>query len=377
MDDDTAHFEKLNTSAPGDRSFYRRIGALLLLAVLGYLVWRIVQPLWHPLAWALLLGTLLAPAHRRLRARLPGGASFAASVSLLLTVLLFVLPLALIVEQLAVQAGNVHGRLSERAADLGKVLADPLGNLPWLDGRLAGLAAIAPVSIDQLHGWLTAGLQALSRRLAGFSGILLQGAFGAVANFVLMLFVLFFALRDGPDLARKLVPLLPIEEERRSRLWRHLVEVVRAVFLGIGMAALLHGVLLGIGAWLAGMQAPLLIGVLASLLALIPIVGSALVWLPCVLFLAWQGHTGAAIFLAGWSVLLVGTIDHVARPLLISGRAAIPTLPVFVGVIGGLHAFGLLGLFVGPIVLSVLVALFRYERERLESSIHARDGTSA
>ena len=366
-----------SSSEPGaieERRFYRRLGAILLLAGLAYLVWRIAEPVWHPLAWALLLGTLLAPMHRRLRARLPGGASFAAAVSLLLTVLLFVLPVALIAEQLGVQASHLHGRLSASMADLGKTLADPLDNLPGIDGRLAKLSEFAHVPVDQLHGWLAAGLQGLSRRLAGFGGMLLHGAFGAAVNFVLMLFVLFFVLRDGPDLAARLVRLLPVEQERRSRLWRHLADVVRAVFLGIGVAALLHGVLIGLGAWLAGLPAALLIGALAALLALIPIVGSALIWLPCVLVLAVQGHTGAALFMAGWSVLLVGTIDHVARPLLISGRASIPALGVFVGVIGGLHAFGLIGLFVGPIVLSVLVALFRYEDEQLAARLQSRDG---
>jgi predicted PurR-regulated permease PerM len=374
MDDDTAQFERLDAGALTDRRFYWRLGAVLLLAGLGYLVWRIVEPVWHPLTWALLLGTLLAPAHRRLGARLPGGATFAACVTLFLTVLLFVLPVALIAEQLTVQASHLHGRLSSQVASSGQILVDPLGSLPWLDGRLAGLAASANVSIEQLHSWLTTGVHALSRRLAGFGGMLVHGAFGAVANFVLMLFVLFFVLRDGPGLAGKLVPLLPVEEERRSRLWRHLVDVVRAVFLGIGVAALLHGVLIGIGAWLAGMPAALLIGVMAALLALIPVVGSALVWVPCVLYLVSQGHTGAAMFLAGWSMLLVGTIDHVVRPILISGRASTPTLPVFLGVIGGLHAFGLLGLFVGPVVLSVLVALFRYEHEQLEARMHSNQG---
>jgi predicted PurR-regulated permease PerM len=373
-DNDAASFGRLDEQPSAERRFYRRVGALLLLSGLAYLVWRIVEPVWHPLAWSLLLSTLLAPAHRRLRARLPGGASFAAAVSLLLTVLLFVLPIALIAEQLALQANLLHGRLSYSLAELGKALADPLHNLPWLNGRLAELSASAHISFDQIHGWLSAGLQSLSKRLAGFGGTLVQGAFGAAVNFVLMLFMLFFMLRDGPDLAARLVPLLPVERERRSRLWRHLAGVVRAVFLGIGVAALLHGVLIGLGAWLAGLPAALLIGVLAALLALIPIVGSALIWLPCVLVLAAQGHTAAALFMAVWSVLLVGTIDHVIRPMLISGRASIPALPVFLGVIGGLHAFGLLGLFLGPIVLSVLVALFRYEHEQLAARLELREG---
>jgi predicted PurR-regulated permease PerM len=365
MDSDTARFERPGAGAPSDGQFYRRLGAVLLLAGFGYLVWRVVQPVWHPLVWAVLLGTLFAPAHRRLEARFPGSHSLAASVSLLLIMLLFVLPVLLIAEQLTVQASHLHRKFSEQVVDVAGLLADPIAGLPWLASRLSALAAIAHVPVDRLHAWLTTAIQALSARLTGIGGVLVQGAFGAVVNFMLMLFMLFFVLRDGRELTGRLVPLLPIEDQRRTRLRRHLAAVVGAVFLGIGTAALLHGLLIGIGAWLAGMPAALLIGVLAALLALIPVVGSALVWLPCVLYLSLQGQTGAAMFLAAWSVLLVGTIDHVVRPLLISGRASIPALPVFLGVIGGLHAFGLLGLFLGPILLSVLVALFRFEQERI------------
>jgi predicted PurR-regulated permease PerM len=349
-----------------DGRYYRRLGAALLLAALGWLVWRVVEPVWHPLAWAVLLGTLLAPAQRRL-VGLGAGPSLAATVTMFLTVLALVLPLALVAEQVAVQARNLHQGSLGSAVDAGQVLADPLGNLPWLEERLGRLAAPVNVSIQQLHGWFAAGVQALARKMGAYGGVLVHGALGAVASVALMLFVLFYVLRDGPGLAARLVPMLPLEAERRTLLWRHLSDVTRAVFLGIGVAALAHGGLIGIGAWLAGVQGPLLVGTLAALLALIPVVGSALVWVPCVALLAVQGHTGAAIFLAAWSVLLVGAVDHVLRPVLISGRASIPTLPVFLGVLGGLHAFGLLGLFAGPIVLSVLVALFRYEHEQLEA----------
>jgi predicted PurR-regulated permease PerM len=157
--------------------------------------------------------------------------------------------------------------------------------------------------------------------------------------------------------------MLPIEERRRTRLWEHLTEVTRAVFMGIGVTALVQGTLVGIGFWIAGLPSPLVFGVIAALVALIPMVGAALVWAPAALVLALRGDYGHAIFLAVWGAAFVGMADNFLRPLLISGRAEVPTLAVFVGVMGGLAAFGFIGLFVGPIVLGLLVALFRLEAE--------------
>jgi predicted PurR-regulated permease PerM len=162
--------------------------------------------------------------------------------------------------------------------------------------------------------------------------------------------------------------MLPIEDRRRARLWQHLADVTRAVFLGIGLTALVQGMLVGVGFWIAGLPSPLVFGVVAVLVSLIPMVGAALVWAPGALFLAAHGEYGHAIFLAAWGAIVVGMVDNFLRPVLISGRAEVPTLAVFVGVMGGLAAFGFIGLFLGPIVLGLLVALFRYESEMLAAA---------
>jgi predicted PurR-regulated permease PerM len=199
-------------------------------------------------------------------------------------------------------------------------------------------------------------------------GTMVMGALGTTVSVMLMLFVLFFVLRDGPKLARDVGDMLPIEEHRRARLLQHLGDVTRAVFLGIGLTALAQGVLVGFGFWIAGLPSALVFGVIATIAALIPMVGAGLVWVPGALFLAVTGDHGHAVFLAAWGVLIVSMVDNFLRPLLISGRAEVPTLAVFIGVMGGLAAFGFIGLFVGPIVLGLLVALYRYEREELKAT---------
>ena len=352
----------------GERRFWTRLGAVLLLAALGYLVWRIVTPLWQPLAWALLLGSLLAPFNLKLAARLGGRPRLASSVTLLLTVLLFILPVAAVTGAVAAQAAQLLNRLELHMPDMSQGLTVDLSHVPWLERPLAWIDANTTISLAQMQGWLVEGSRRLLEALVSSGGSVVMGALGTAASFVLMLFVLFFVLRDGPSVAQQVVQMLPIEDRRRARLWQHLADVTRAVFLGIGLTALVQGMLVGVGFWIAGLPSPLVFGVVAALVALIPMVGSALVWVPGALFLAARGEYGYAIFLAAWGAVVVGMVDNFLRPMLISGRADVPTLAVFVGVMGGLAGFGFIGLFVGPIVLGLLVALFRYEREQLAAA---------
>jgi len=352
-----------------EHRFYMRLGAVLLLAALGYLVWRIVTPLWHPLAWALLLGSLLAPLNLRLANRLGGRTRLASSLTLLATVLLFILPVAAVAGAVAAQAAQLLNRLERQMPDVSQGLSLELSQLPWLESALTWIDANTSISLLQMQGWLIEGSRRLLETLVASGGTFLMGALGTAASFVLMLFVLFFVLRDGPGLALKVVQMLPIEDRRRASLWQHLTDVTRAVFLGIGLTALVQGMLVGVGFWIAGLPSPLVFGVVAVLVSLIPMVGAALIWAPGALFLAAHGDYGHAIFLAAWGAIVVGMVDNFLRPVLISGRAEVPTLAVFVGVMGGLAAFGFIGLFLGPIVLGLLVALFRYESEMLAAAL--------
>ncbi|HEX9773404.1 MAG TPA: AI-2E family transporter [Steroidobacteraceae bacterium] len=357
--------EPAQAQANPERRFWVRLGAVLLVAALAYLVYRIIEPLWRPLVWAVLLGALLTPWNSRLTRRLGGRPVLASSVTTVLTVLLFVLPMGAIAGAVAAQAAQLANRLEQYVPEGTPGLPMDLSQVPVLERPLAWIGEHTGVTLPQIEGWLVAGTKNLLQVLISSSGDVVLGAVGTVVSFLLMLFVLFFVLRDGPDIARQFVRLLPIEQRRRRRLWQHLQDVTRAVFMGIGLTAVAQGVLVGIGFWIAGLPSPLVFGVIATLLALIPFVGTSVVWGLGAIYLASQADYGHAIFLAVWGVFVVGLADNVLRPLLIAGRADVPTLAVFIGVIGGLSAFGFIGLFLGPIVLGLLVALFRLETERL------------
>jgi len=351
----------------GQGAFLSRVGVLLLIAVLMFLVWRIVSPLWQPLLWAVLLGALLAPLTSRLAARIGDRPRLAAGLVTAMTLLFFLLPVAAIGGAVAAQAAQLLHRLEGHVPTLESAQALDVSRLPWLQRAVDWIGEYTGVTLQQMQDWIVGGARNLLQAIVSSSGSVVLGALGTLVSFLLMLFVLFFVLRDGPRIAAQVVRLLPIEEQRRSRLYRHLIDVTRAVFMGIGLTALAQGALLGIGWTFAGLPSPLLFGVLGVFFALVPIVGTALLWVPGALWLVSQGQLGHAAFLAGWCVLVVGAVDNFLRPMLISGRAEVPTLAVFVGVMGGLSAFGFIGLFLGPIVLGLLVALFRFEVEELES----------
>ena len=359
-----------------ERRFWVRVGGLTLAAVLAWLVWQIVAPLWQPLVWAALLGALLAPWNARLAKRLGGRTIVASAITLAVTVLLFVLPLAGIAGAVAAQASQLAGRLEQYVPDGAGGQPLDLSQVPMLARPLAWIGDHTGISLKQIETWLIAGARNVLEALVSSSGAVVLGAVGTIVSFLLMLFVLFFVLRDGPALANKVVGMLPIESRRRTRLWQHLQDVTRAVFMGIGLTALAQGFLVGIGFWIAHLPSPLVFGVIAALFALIPVIGTSIVWGPGALYLATQGAFGHAIFLVVWGVLVVGTADNVLRPLLISGRADVPTLAVFIGVVGGLSAFGFIGLFLGPIVLGLLIALFRYEAEMRSPGGDAGPGAS-
>jgi len=361
-DPGTASSTQPSARAVTPQTFLARVGALLLSAGLLYLVWRIVQPLWQPLLWAILLGALLAPLNSRLAVRLGGRPKLASTITTIGVVLLLLLPIIAIGGAVASEAAQLLKRIDTSSLSAASL---DLSQVPMLAAPLRWLDSTAGVSLNQIQAWVVTAAKHLLEIVASSGGSVFLGAIGTIVSFILMLFVLFFVLRDGPRFAARTVRMLPIEPALRGKLWRHLIEVTRAVFMGIGLTALVQGILLGIGFAIAGVPSALVFGVLGVLFALVPMVGTAIVWIPAVLWLLAQGQPYFALFMLVWGVIVVGGVDNFLRPMLISGRAEVPTLAVFIGVMGGLSAFGFIGLFLGPIVLGLVVALLRFTTEEL------------
>ena len=243
-----------------------------------------------------------------------------------------------------------------------KTLSD-LQQFPWVSRINDWLRSNAGISAVQIQSWLVSGTQQVLQRAAGFGGTFFLGALDSLLSFAIMLFLLFFFLRDGDEMMSRARALIPLDEDRKDRLFLQLGNVTRAIMFGTSVTALAQGILIGVGFAVAGLPSPVVFGVLAALLSLLPIGGAAFVWAPATLWLFLDGRWGFGIFMLAWGLML-GGLDNVLRPVLISGRARISALAVFVGVLGGIPAFGAIGVIAGPVVLSLALALIEFAEER-------------
>ena len=352
---------------PASSGFYPRIFALVVAAVLGYALILIFAPFVGPMAWAAFLAFLLDPLNRRLRRRF-SARSIAAGVLTILAPIVILLPLSALSIDFFAQISALLQKLQQSAAALDIKSLSDLQQFPWIARINVWLEVHSGISAEQIQSWLVSGTREVLRRAASMGGGFFLGALGSLLGFAIMLFLLFFFLRDGDAMLARVRRLIPLDDVRKERLFTQLSGVTRAIVVGTSVTAFLEGVLIGVGFSIAGLPSPVVFGVLAALLSMLPVGGAAFVWGPAVIWLFVDGRWGFGIFMLAWGLLISG-LDNVLRPLLISGRAKISALAVFIGVLGGISAFGTTGLIAGPVVLSLALALVEFaEESRLRNS---------
>lgn len=348
-------------------AFYPRVFATVTAAVLGVAVFWILRPFVGALVWAGLLAFLLFPLNRRLCGTLGGRKSASALLLTFAAILMVVVPAILLGVTFATQAVALAGQLQAAAAQ--HPIQGPGGLSDLVDTLAQRIGGWLPIPVEQIRAsLLTAGAQ-LAQWAFALGGSLFASLFGFVVATVIALFVLFFFLRDGELMVTRALVLVPLDDRRKARLLGHLADVTRAVVLGALVTALVQGTLAGIGFALAGVPWSIVFGVLTVGAAVVPVVGTALVWVPVAAWLGLSGHMGAALFVLVWGTAVVSTADHVVRPLFISSRAKISTLPVFIGLLGGIAAFGMTGIFLGPVVIALVLALLEFAEEARSEAV--------
>jgi len=281
--------------------------------------------------------------------------------------IVIVLPLSALSIDFVTQISALMQSVQKSAAELDIKSLSDLQQFPWIARINVWLSAHAQISAEQVQAWLVAASREALKRAASLGGGVFLDALGSLVDFTIMLFLLFFFLRDGDALLARARLLIPLDEERKERLFRQLGGVTRAIVVGTSVTAILQGFLIGIGFSIASLPSPVVFGVLAALLSMLPVGGAAFVWGPAALWLFVDGRWGFGIFMLGWGLVLAG-LDNVLRPMLISGRARISALAVFLGVLGGIPAFGAIGVILGPVVLSLALALIEFAEEGQSSS---------
>ena len=342
-------------------SFYPRVFALVVAAALGYALILIFVPFIRPITWAAFLAFLLYPLNVRLRRRFHGQ-GLAAGILSLLAPIVILLPLSALSIEFVAQISVLIQKMQKSAAGLDIKSLSDLQQFPWIARINGWLESHAGISAEQVQSWLVSGTREVLKDAASIGGGFFLGALGSLLGFAIMLFLLFFFLRDGDAMLLRVRRLIPLDDVRKERLFRQLSGVTRAIVIGTSVTAILQGMLVGIGFTICSLASPVVFGVLAALLAMLPVGGTALVWGPAAIWLFVDGRWGFGIFMLAWGFLLSG-LDNVLRPLLISGRARISALAVFIGVLGGIPAFGPIGIIAGPVVLSLALALIEFIEE--------------
>lgn len=334
----------------------------LVLAGL-YLLGAILLPFLSPLAWALIIGIITFPLYRRLRSLFAAREAAAAVLMTILVMLVFVLPSIGLLAVLAREVATLY-RLVESSVNSGEalVLLQRLGQHPWFTLVMEKVRAVTGLNEAGLLDNLTANSKEILGRVLGLLSSLLTNSFVFLFDMIFMLFILFFVYRDGERMRSWLVRAATLEGHRYGRLIPQVVQSVLSGFIfGTLLTSLLQGILAGLAYWVAGVPSPLLLGLLTGIGGFVPVVGTAIIWLPAAIYLFIQGSTIAAVLLALWGLLVVGMADNVVRPLFMSSKVNLPILPLMLGALGGLAAFGVLGAIFGPLLLAVLYELFVLE----------------
>ena len=346
-----------------DSRFYARVFWLTTAALLALALLSILKPFFESILWAGLLAFLLAPVTRRLTRAFRGRRGLAALLVTLAGALFVLIPAVVTAVVFAGQASELVAKLQELADRYKIAQASDVFLVPALDRLVHWVSGLISVSPEQIQGFVIQGSKSLLMLLVASSGTFFAGVLGVVVEVALTLFLLFFFVRDGEQAVARGLSMIPLSAERKEHLVGHLSAVTRAVALGTLLTAVCQGTLVGLSFAFTGLPSPVVFGVLASLAALIPLVGSSLVWIPGAIVLVAHGRMGAAIFLAFWGLVVVSMVDNIVKPLVVSGRAQISTLPVLIGLMGGLATFGAIGIILGPVVVALVLALFQFVEE--------------
>ncbi len=332
---------------------------IALTAIALYFCYLIARPFLSPVFLAVMIAIVFHPVHARIQARVRGQ-NKAALISTFLVLLLVVVPavgLGVVVSQ---EIRGLYLLLNERSAEQG-------GWNPYvmhaMERVLGWVGQYMNISTLDLRGALLRWLEQISRFLFSWGAQVVSNIISFLVEAVVAFFTLFFLFREGGAMKARAIAILPLKSGQVERLFTGISDSIIANVYGCLAVGVAQGSLVSIAFLVLGMPSPVLWGVVTALLSLIPIIGSAAVWAPAVMILVADGHWWRGLILLGWGAAVVGQIDSLVRPYVIGQRAKMHTLLVFFALLGGVKAFGVMGLFVGPVVLSVTLVLLEMLQE--------------
>jgi predicted PurR-regulated permease PerM len=341
---------------PSDPQLSDNKAFVVLVVLVSIAFVAILWPFWVAVFWATVLAIVFSPVNRRIQRSIKDRRSLAATCTVILVVFMVLLPSALVgamvLQEAAVlvqsmQSGDMDpARLFERVFDLVPA---------WAATRLheMGLADLEGLQ-QRLSAGFSKGAQVVGTQALNLG----QNTFDFVVGAFVMLYILFFLLRDGRLLAARIRDAIPLEPGLRDRLTSRFIKVVRATVKGNVVVAVIQGALGGLAFWVLGIEPVFLWAVLMTLLSLLPAVGCAIVWLPVALYLLFSGSMWQGIGLIAYGTIVIGLADNILRPLLVGKDTKMPDYVILVTTLGGMALFGLNGFVIGPLVAAMFLAVW-------------------
>ncbi|MBR8655967.1 AI-2E family transporter [Achromobacter sp. Marseille-Q0513] len=334
-------------------SLHYRVFLLLLAGVTLAFAW-LLWPFYGAVFWGAILAIIFAPLQRRLSARLGGRRNMAALITLLLVLLLVIMPVAFISGSLVREGANLYQSIKSGQLNFGAYFQQAMEALPPSVHDI--LARFDLADIPSLQEKLSAGAMQVSQFLATQALSIGQDTFQFVISFGIMLYLLFFLLRDGPRLSARISRAIPLSETHKHHLLLKFTTVVRATVKGNIAVAASQGALGGIMFSILGIQGAMLWGVIMAFLSLLPAVGAGLIWAPVAIYFLLTGATVKGVVLILFGVLVIGMVDNILRPILVGKDTKMPDYAVLISTLGGMALFGLNGFVIGPLIAALFMA---------------------
>ena len=336
---------------------------LILLAITTYLMFKIFQPFLAGIAWAIMMTVVFHPIYQFL-VRLFGGRERLAAIFLSLSIGAFVVvPAFFVVVEFGQGLVGAYTWLDEQLAQ-GRSLQDVLTESSLFSDFVQWLGQYVDMSQLDLRPLLMSTLQNVGAKLAAQTKPLLSNLVQIFITFAVVLVTMTVLFQNADKLMSQVRRMLPLPEDDKTAVFDELRLATRAIFFGVLLTAAIQGLLGGVGFAIAGVPSPTMLGAVMFFAALLP-AGTVVVWLPAAAWLFATGRPGSAIFLVIWGVLVVSSADNVLRPIFIGRGLRMHMLLVFFGILGGLFAFGFLGLFLGPLVITLFLFLLQVARRDL------------
>jgi predicted PurR-regulated permease PerM len=342
---------------------------MALLAVMLQLCWRILAPFLSILLWASVLVLVYYPANQWLRVKLKGRDGLAAFASTMLVLATIILPLVGV-------TGAVVGEMQATAGHAQVLLTEGLKD-PRLPELLDRVYTYTGMNEQELRAAVQNSAKSSSEWLVQSTVSVLGSAMGFLMNMGFVSFTMFYLFLDGDKAVRVLREWLPLDPKDSHALVHRCGEIISASVYGVVVLAAIQGTLGGLMFWWLGLPSPLLWGLVMILMATIPMLGTFVVWVPAAIYLAVTGHLIKAAILTFWGAVVIGMADNLLRPRLVGEKTKMHDLLIFFAVLGGLQAFGVLGILMGPVVLAVAITLLetfrRGDRYQRPAPVEATD----